>query len=200
LWWPDAALKKIDPTAQIGIAKNNIYFEPHGRNPLNHVVKKIYDQAWNFYFLNRIQKHQDFIGLNYYFHNRINWGFIKNENKLVSDLGWELHPEGIYHVLNDLKHYHKPIYITENGLADEYDRHRTWFIKQILRYVHQAIAEGTDVRGYLHWSLIDNFEWDKGFYPRFGLVKIDYTNHARIPRPSAYFFQNIAKNNSLYFD
>lgn len=192
-----SAIKNIQPAAQIGIAKNNIYFEGAGKNPLNHALKKIYDHAWNFYFLDRIKHHQDFIGLNYYFHNRISWGFIKNENKIVSDLGWELHPEGIYHVLSDLKQYNCPVYITENGLADATDRERAWFIKEIVRNMHRALSDGVDVRGYLHWSLIDNFEWDKGFSPRFGLVEVDYKNHKRTPRPSAHTYRSIVTNNAL---
>lgn len=190
-------IKQLQPNAQVGIAKNNIYFEAAGKNPLNHIFKKIYDRAWNFYFLDRIKHYQDFIGLNYYFHNKIDWGFIKNENKRISDLGWELYPEGIYHVLNDLTRYHCPIYITENGLADAVDRERTWFIEESLRQVHRALSENVDVRGYLHWSLIDNFEWDKGFFPRFGLIEIDFTSHKRTPRPSAYAYRAIAIRNAL---
>ncbi len=195
-----SAIKNIQPDAQVGIAKNNIYFEAAGKNPFNRLFKKIYDYAWNFYFLDRIRTYQDFIGLNYYFHNRIDWGFIRNENKALSDLGWELHPEGIYHVLTDLQRYRRPIYITENGLADATDSQRAWFIKEILRHVHRSIEEGVDVRGYLHWSLIDNFEWDKGFFPRFGLVAVDYATYKRTPRSSAHIYGAIAKNNTLPID
>ena len=112
-------------------------------------------------------------------------------------MGWELYPEGIYYVLKDLKKCEKPIYITENGLADAGDIHREWFIKETLKNVYKAIQEGVDVRGYFYWSLLDNFEWDKGFWPRFGLVEIDYKTMERKIRPSAYEYAKIIKNNGF---
>ena len=74
----------------------------------------------------------------------------------------------------ELRKYNLPVYITENGLTDAKDEKRAKFIKDHLFWVHKAISEGTDVRGYFYWSLLDNFEWDKGFWPRFGLVEVDY--------------------------
>lgn len=176
-------IKKINPELQIGIAKNNIYFE-------NLPVLRYF---WNFYFLNKIKNHQDFIGLNYYFHRR----FGGNENKEVTDMGWEIYPEGIYHVLKELKKYQKPIYITENGLADSKDEKRAKFIKDHLRWAHRAIQEGVDLRGYLHWSLLDNFEWAHGFGPRFGLIEVDYQTMERHIRPSAWEYAKICRSNQL---
>ena len=77
-------------------------------------------------------------------------------------------------MLKDLQKYNLPIYITENGLADAKDKNRAEFIRGHLKYVHKAIGEGVDVKGYLHWSLLDNFEWADGFEPRFGLIEMDY--------------------------
>jgi len=190
-------IKQINPDAQVGIAKNNIYFEAVDNKLINQVLKKFIDWWWNFYFLNQIKNYQDFIGLNHYFHNRINYGFNKNENKIISDLSWELYPEAIYFVLKDLKKYNKPIYITENGLADAADKHREWFIIESLKNVNKAIEDGINVCGYFHWSLLDNFEWDKGFWPRFGLVEIDYQTMERKIRPSAQEYAKICKNNEL---
>lgn len=192
------SIRKINFEAQIGIAKNNIYFEAHLNKISNRILKKFIDWWWNFYFLNQIKNYQDFIGLNHYFHNRINnFKFIQNENKKTSDMGWELYPEAIYHVLKDLKKYNKPVYVMENGLADAKDENREWFIKETLKNIYKAIAEGVDVRGYFHWSLLDNFEWDKGFWPRFGLVEIDYKTLERKIRPSAYVYAKIAQNNAI---
>jgi beta-glucosidase len=190
-------IKSLSANAKVGIAKNNIHFTPHEFRWFNRVFSSTAHWWWNDYFLRKISEHQDFIGLNYYFRSNFHLWKIRNDNKEVSDLGWELYPEGIYHVLKDLKKFGKPIYITENGLADAGDKKRSWFIAQILQYVHQAIGEGVDVRGYLHWSLIDNFEWDKGFYPRFGLVEVDYKTQKRTPRNSAKFYADIIKNNGL---
>ncbi|MEK7123993.1 MAG: glycoside hydrolase family 1 protein [Patescibacteria group bacterium] len=202
-------IKKIRPDAQVGIAKNNVYFSTASDSFQNQLLKRLADWWWNFYFLNqisnRVYKRLDFIGLNYYFHNNIKYApfsapagwFNQNKNLKVSDLGWELYPEGIYFVLKDLRKYGKPIYITENGLADAKDENREWFIKETLKNIHRAISEGVDVRGYLHWSLLDNFEWDKGFWPRFGLVEIDYKTMARKIRWSAKIFTDICKNNGF---
>lgn len=99
--------------------------------------------------------------------------------------------------MKNLKKYQKPIYITENGLADAKDRLRQDFIKGHLYWIHRAIQEGIDVRDYFHWSLMDNFEWARGFEPRFGLIEIDYQTLKRKPRPSAYFYAEICKENIL---
>ncbi|PIU98312.1 glycoside hydrolase family 1 protein [Candidatus Wolfebacteria bacterium CG03_land_8_20_14_0_80_40_12] len=196
-------IKKINPNAKIGISKNNIYFEACQNKIANRLLKKFIDWWWNFYFLNRIKNYQDFIGLNHYFHNRIKgFRFNQNENKTVSDMGWELYPEAIYFVLKDLKKYNKPIYITENGLADAQDKNRGWFIKETLKNVARTIQEGVDIRGYFYWSLLDNFEWDKGFWPRFGLAEIDYSAKGgktleRKIRPSAYEYKKIIEDSAI---
>jgi len=177
------SLKLIDLDCQVGIAKNNIHFK---NIPLA-------DYFWNKYFLNKIKDQQDFIGLQYYFHSRL----FGNKNESVSDLGWEIYPEGIYHVLKGLKKYKKMIYITENGLADADDNKRAKFIKDHLIWIHKAIEEGVDVGGYFYWSLLDNFEWDKGFWPKFGLVEVDSKTFERKVRPSAYEYAKICKNNGF---
>lgn len=190
--------KKIDSNNQIGIAKHNIYFEASKNRKINRVFKFLADWWWNERFLNKINDKQDFIGLNYYFHNKIDYGFGKSHAyEKYSDMGWGLHPEGIYFLLKELKKYQKPIYITENGLADKGDQHRSWYIRNILINVHKAIGEGVEVKGYLHWSLIDNFEWAEGFHPRFGLFEVNYQNFERIARPSAEFYADICKNNRV---
>ena len=185
--------------AKVGIAKNNIYFEPaNKRSPLDKFSVFSASYFWNEYFLNRIRNHLDFIGLNYYFHNKIKFPWRnKNENKNISDVGWEIYPEGIYHVLKKLQEYSLPIYITENGLADEKDKLRANFIKDHLFWIHKAIKEGVDARGYFYWSLMDNFEWEKGFGPRFGLVEIDYKTLERKPCQSAFYYAQVCKDNSF---
>ena len=109
----------------------------------------------------------------------------------MSDIGWEIYPEGLYRVLLDLKLYNKPIYITENGLADSEDKKRGGFIKDHLNFALKAMKDGVKLRGYFHWSLLDNFEWQKGFGPRFGLVEVDYKTMKRTVRPSAKEYKKI---------
>lgn len=197
-------IKEFQPLAQVGLATNNGYYEAYG-DPLSILLKNLVEPLDHFYILDRIKDYVEFIGLNYYFHTRIK-GFRfdfrvrQNENKEASDLGWEIYPSGIYHVIKKLGRYPKPIYITENGLADAQDKLRKDFIENHLIWVYQAMAEGADVRGYMHWSLLDNFEWDQGFEPRFGLIEIDYKTLERKPRPSANFYAGICKNNQLVID
>jgi beta-glucosidase len=176
-------VKKINPDFQVGIAKNNIHF-----HKISAPLKKWW---WNTYPLSRIKNHQDFIGLNYYF----DFHEHKNEKIEVSDLGWKIGPRGLYWVLRDLKKYHKPIYITENGLADAKDEKRAKFIVDHIYWMKKAMPEGVDIRGYFYWSLIDNFEWHRGFWPRFGLIEIDYKTMERKIRPSAYVYKDIIKMN-----
>jgi len=178
-------IKKQNKKAQIGIAKNNIYF----KGGLFFLARYL----WNYSFLNAIKNYQDFIGLNYYFKLK----FLKSKNKKTTDMGWEIYPKGIFKVLLDLKKYKKPVYITENGLADKEDFERKEFILEHLKWVHQAIENKVEIKGYFYWSLLDNFEWDKGFWPRFGLVEVDYKTLERKIRPSAYFFSEIAKKNKI---
>ncbi len=191
------SIKRHIPDAQVGLAKNFVYYEAARPTLRNRIIKREFNWAVNNFFMNRVSGYQDLIGLNYYHHNRIDRRTGQNLNQRVSDLGWELYPQGIYNVLLDLKRWNRPIFITENGLADAKDAQRIWFIEETLRAVHQAIDAGIDVRGYLHWSLMDNFEWDKGFWPRFGLVEVDYKTMARTIRPSARRYAEIIKANGL---
>jgi beta-glucosidase len=188
-----AAIKKISPEANVGAAMCIVYFDSAG-GWINDFLKYIADRAGNFYFLNRIRRVTDFIGLNYYFRNRIHYGFNKNQNAEANDFGWEIFPEGISHVLKDLQKYNLPIYITENGLADSRDTKRSSFVEKHLAWIREAMRAGADVRGYFHWSLLDNFEWDSGFWPRFGLVEIDYKTLERRIRPSALVYKKIIEN------
>ena len=190
---------RIRKKVRVGLAKNNSFFEPfNSKSLLDRLSSRFAAYFWNNFFLNRIRNQIDFIGLNYYFHNKIKFPFhIENENKVISDLGWEIFPEGIYYVLKDLEKYKKPIFVTENGIADAKDVFRKDFIKEHLCQIHRAIKKGVDVKGYLHWSLMDNLEWDSGFAPRFGLVKINYETLEREIRKSAFYYAEICKNNSL---
>lgn len=190
-------LKLANPTCQIGIATPNFYFES-ASGLVNKLLKFGADWWWNNNFLNQIKNKQDFIGLNFYRHNLVNYGFSENKNGKTSDMGWELYPDGIYHVIMDLaKKYNKPIYITENGLADEQDVNREWYIKEIIKNISRAINDGAEVKGYLYWSLLDNFEWAEGFKPKFGLFSVDRKTFTRNMRPSARAYSEVIKNNYL---
>lgn len=141
-----------------------------------------------------VRRHLDFIGMNYYFSDRHVGMKIENDGTKLNDLGWVMQPENIYHVLLRLKKWRKPIIITESGVADHSDQYRQWWIAQTLVAVHKAMAKKVNIIGYLHWSLLDNFEWAQGRWPRFGLVEIDYENDLkRTVRPSALWYAKIVK-------
>ena len=110
-----------------------------------------------------------------------------------TEFGWDIYPEGFAQVLDQLKAYKLPIYITENGLADSTDAQRPRFLVEHLYAIQKAITEGADIRGYFHWSLIDNLEWAAGYCPRFGLYAIDFNDPARkrTARPSADLYRQI---------
>lgn len=192
--------------AKVGVAYNSAHVRPADKNSIAEKIGAfVWDYVRNHMFLDEIKKESDFVGLNYYFLDTIRFDPLKfpflaidNKTKDGSDMGWEIYPEGIYHVLKDLKkRYNKPVYITENGIADAKDKKRAKYIIDHLYWTHKAISEGVDVRGYLHWSLIDNFEWIYGFKPKFGLIELnEKTLETRI-RPSAYEYAKICKNNFL---
>lgn len=163
------------PRAQVGIAKHFIA-----------ELSLIPNWWFNQRFLRRTRGFHDFIGVNYYFPSKWQaWDVPK------SDIGWPVYPQGLTDILLSLRQYNVPLYVTENGIADAHDRMRPDFIRDHLRAVAAAQAQGADVRGYLHWSLLDNFEWHLGFAPRFGLVEVDYKTLERKPRKSAYVFKAI---------
>ena len=100
-------------------------------------------------------------------------------------MDWEIFPEGLRLTLLKLKPYRCPIFVTENGVCSDDDAVRCRFIEQHLAETRKAMRMGVPVIGYLYWSLLDNFEWARGFTPRFGLVEVDYKTQARKVRPSA---------------
>jgi len=189
-------IHKHNPSAMVGFANNVVFYEASKDCFINKALAFLADYFWNCWFLNRTITYNDFLGCNYYHHNVVNYGFNKNEDVKTSDIGWEISPRGIYYTLKNLKKYDLPIYITENGLADADDARRGQYIANTLMQVRRAIEDGVDVRGYFHWSLLDNFEWDKGFWPRFGLVEIDYKTMKRTVRKSAEGYKTIIENAS----
>ncbi len=197
--------QKFDGKAQVGISHYANYHTAYGNTLLNKALVKIMDYFRWQRFINYTEQYQDFIGFQYYHHNRIRFKLggrliiadIDNENKSVNDMGWEIYPEGIYPLLKYIKKYNKPIYITENGTADADDNHRAKFILDTLKNIHQAISEGVDVRGYFYWSLLDNFEWAHGWEPKFGLYAVDLKTFERRQRPSVSLYADICQNKRI---
>jgi beta-glucosidase len=153
----------------------------------------------------------DFIGLNYYFRqfihgkrpvNKFPFGEVyppelHKKCGEITDMGWEVYPEGLYEVVKSFINYKKPIMITENGLATTDDSMRHRYIKNHLKQLLKAINEGAPVTGYIHWSLMDNFEWADGYGKRFGLIGVDYSTQERSVRDSARYLASIIKTGKI---
>jgi beta-glucosidase len=148
----------------------------------------------------------DYIGLNHYSGNLVAFepsgrgGFFRRLNPAglpESDLGWVISPGWLRRCLEELRLLGKPIYITENGVAAADDQRRVTFLRDVLRELWEAIQSGIDVRGYFHWSSHDNFEWAKGYSPRFGLIAVDPETQTRSIKPSGHVYARIARSNCL---
>ncbi|HSX35828.1 MAG TPA: glycoside hydrolase family 1 protein [Patescibacteria group bacterium] len=182
--------KQRNPQAQISIAAHLVNSQPASKAPTAKLLVKLVDYAWNWWYLDRIKRHVDFIGLNYYFTDYYTaLGTKRNPKGPYNDMGWYMEPRGIEPLLlKTWRRYKIPIIITENGLADAADTRRQWWIEETLASLRSLLRQGVDLRGYLHWSLLDNFEWSDGWRPRFGLVAVDRTTMQRTIRPSAGWF------------
>ena len=110
-------------------------------------------------------------------------------------LGWDVYPRGLYEILHWATRYGRPIFVTENGICTQDDRQRERFILRHVQWVARAMQEGVPVMGYLYWSLLDNFEWAKGFAPRFGMIEVDYRTQERRARDSARRFAQLIQAN-----
>jgi beta-glucosidase len=151
---------------------------------------------------------QDFFGINYYSRDVVRLS-LRHAAELfvartvpagaeVSDLGWEVYPEGLGLLVRRWAERSRlPVYVTENGIADASDSKRGPFLVRHLSEIARAIADGIPVLGYFHWSLLDNFEWAEGYWPRFGLVEVDYATQERRPRESARLYSRIARDRAL---
>ncbi len=184
-------LKHKNPSLMVGIAAQlaNIQAKrPH--NLIDSISTKWMRYYWNWWFLNRIRRQQDFVGFNYYFTDYYKNFRRDNPAVPVNDLGWYMEPEGLYPLLMRVwAHYRKPIIVAENGVADEQDQYRQWWLEETIIAMEKALSEGVQVRGYLHWSLLDNFEWAYGWWPKFGLISVNrQQGMQREIRPSAKWF------------
>jgi len=142
----------------------------------------------------------DFVGLQYYTrtrHDAVRGRVPPAADRPCTQMGWEIYPEGLPPLLHRASATGLPVYVTENGIACDDDRMRVHFIADHLAAVDTARRAGADVRGYFYWSTMDNFEWNAGYRPTFGLVAVDRTTLTRAARPSAYFFSEIIRERRL---
>ena len=175
--------------------------------PMNAALTGQFRPPLGFGTVTKLMDSVDFIGVNYY--TRFLFG-LDSENPAgsltprlkpgaeISDLDYgEIYPQGLYQVLKRLQPYGKPIYITENGLPDADDDVRPRFLLTHLAQMWRAMQEGVLVRGYYHWSLLDNFEWAEGYAMRFGLIEVNFATGERRIRDSGRLYGQIAQTNAI---
>ncbi|HEY1085214.1 MAG TPA: glycoside hydrolase family 1 protein [Candidatus Saccharimonadales bacterium] len=185
-------IHKTNRRFKVSIAKNSFYFFPGDDAWLSGLSARFFQYVQDDYILKRVRKTCDFIGVNYYFSSRVYGYRIHNEDERLSDLGWDMHPDHLQHVLERLHEKYKlPLIVTENGLADHSDTYRKWWLMKTMMALSEALKEGVDLRGYFHWSLLDNFEWAHGKWPDFGLVEVEYDTMKRTIRPSALWWRKV---------
>ena len=210
---------------RIGLAHHVRIFQPASRSPLDRIVAGFIDRFFNQAIIDApargritlsipgvvdideeapdLEGSLDWLGINYYGRDHVRADFSDPSlseqyvpaERPVSDLGWDIWPEGMYQVLKRYSASGLPIYVTENGIADHRGEKRRDFLRTHFAALVQAVREGADVRGYFHWSLLDNFEWAEGHEPRFGLYRVDYDSpdKQRKPTPAVETFRQIAR-------
>ena len=219
--YPDReTAEDLNATMRADAYVNRYYLDPVFLGNYPPELAEIFGVAWppfpdaDFDF---IRQPLDFLGINYYSrqvvrHAPENWPLqtrgVRQDRQTHTLLDWEVYPQGLTDILEWVasRYGPLPLYITENGAAFYDPPHadgavddplRQRYLRDHLRAALAALRNGVNLRGYFAWSLLDNFEWDKGFWPRFGLVEVDYRTMERRIRPSANEYAKICKNNKL---
>jgi beta-glucosidase len=146
----------------------------------------------------------DFVGVNFYSRLHVScpartrvltrFDYRDPRGRGLTDNGWEVSPESFAPLLSDAASLGLPVLVTENGLADGDDSRRSSFLRSHAAALREAEAAGVPVAGYLHWSLVDNFEWLDGYGPKFGLYALDHGTFERRARPSVAVFRELGKS------
>ncbi len=198
-----AVLKERHPDRPVGISHNAVVFA--AQNMIGRLPASLSD----WWFMDHVPSYfekADFFGMSYYArvsHDPMPITYLDTPDKirkygLPHDDMWEYHPEGLRTCLDRYwKKYKKPIIITENGVCDESDTLRQRAIHEYAAIVHDAIADGIDIRGYYWWSAWDNFEWHLGPTRRFGLYACNLETKERTPRPSASTYAAMAHSRTI---
>jgi beta-glucosidase len=176
------------------LSMDEMVAEPGGEDVLEAAREILEDR-----FL-RATEGDDFIGVQCY--SRLHFGpegQAPNDPEVpTTQMGYEYWPQGVEHCARRAAAITGvPVLITESGIATEDDTERITYLAEVLRGVGRALDDGVDIRGYFVWSLLDNFEWALGFKPRFGLHSVDHETFARRPKPSASWYEDVARANAL---
>ena len=218
------AMKRVHPAASIGIVLSAPRFEPaRKQSHLDALICAAQDWVFIGAVVRALRTglllpplsgpgptglrgSLDFLGVNYYgqysvrfdplLHQRLFGRHVQEPTMRAGDCDWgQVSPEGLTRQLVRFSAMNVPLYVTENGIHDATDSSRPGFLVDHVAAVREAIALGADVRGYFHWSLVDNFEWAEGWQPRFGLIQMDRLTQKRTLRPSAHVYERICRSN-----
>jgi len=220
------AIHSLQPGAQVGVAINYRGFQAaKSWFPLDHLAAGLQSRSFNDLFpctlrdgvlklavwrkrIPEAKGTQDFVGINYYTVDRVAFN-LRNYQQLfarrfypqeadLSDTGFiSNEPEGMFAALKWGLQFNLPIYVTENGVEDQDDHLRPRYLARHIHQVWRGVNFNWAVRGYFHWSLVDNFEWERGWTQRFGLWELNVETQARRKRPSADLYAEICKENGL---
>ncbi len=187
-----AAMKAVKPELQVGItlSLHDIQAQPGGEE----AAAKEWDEEFMHYL--PYIKDDDFFGVQNYTRTLMGpeGSLPVPDGAETTQMGYEFYPRALGHVLRTVhKSLPIPLIVTENGVAVSDDSRRVAFIEEALRGVEGCIDEGIPVKGYMYWSLMDNFEWQKGFSMTFGLIAVDRATQQRSPKPSLAYLGNYSK-------
>lgn len=178
-----AAMKAVHPALQIGLtlSLHDIQAKPGGEQEA--------EREWNEEFLHYLPyiKDDDFFGVQNYTRTLMGpeGALPVPDGAETTQMGYEFYPQALANVLRQVhESLPVPLIVTENGIATADDSRRVAFIRQALEGVQDCIAGGIPVKGYCYWSLLDNFEWQKGYSMTFGLIAVDRATQTRFPKPS----------------
>ena len=207
------AIKRRWPDSPVGLSHHKFLFIPASNKRADRLAAQTAQLAVDRWPVapGRLRKvvdaTSDFIGIAHYHGQLVAFDARKPQDQFirrfnvpgapVSEMGWSADPSWMRDVLGDLKHLGKPVYITENGMATTDDSVRERYLTDILDSVRLAIQDGVDVRGYFHWTNMDNFEWNRGYQAHFGLIAVDRNTLERTVKPSGRLYARIAKANGL---
>ena len=219
------AIKRVQKNSSVGFALNYRSIKPASASPFDHALARFAHNSFNDSFARTLQTGtlrfsakraaipealgtQDYLGVNYYTRDLVHFAPLARKDmfmKRAFPTGAELSPngfianvpDGMFEALHWASQYNLPIYITENGIEDSTDELRPRYLVEHLHQVWRAVNFTYPVRGYFHWSLVDNFEWERGWSQRFGLWGLDVQTQARIRRRSVDVYAEICRQNAI---
>ena len=207
------ALKKRQPDTPVGLSHHKLLFLPASRRRVDRLAaasaQAVLDRwpAGPGRLAKIVEATSDYIGVAHYWAQVCAFDprrpqdlFVRRFNPRgvpVTDMGMASDPVWMRQVLSELKRYGKPVYVTENGIATSDDEVRRRYLPAVLEQVRLAIGDGVDVRGYFHWTNMDNFEWARGYTAKFGLIAVDRKTLERMVKPSGRLYARFATANGL---